>query len=361
MDNVTHACLGIGVYGTYVALTGDAWSGAVGWLACGAAVIGAELPDADISFRIFGDSVNYLYQHRQASHSLPFWFAYAIATGFICNLFVGHHLLLYSMLAFIGVLTHIGSDLLTTYGTKAFWPFTSKRVRGDILFVTEPVYIVLAIIGVVFCRKPASHASLVYILDAIAIGYTLWRWLLHRWLFGRLAPHVQQIARAGRLSSPGDKLRFRVTPALVPIPHGYKYVVTDGHRYQFGAFSWKGDPVDEAVVETTDTPEVACALSNSRVGRAMTWFSPMLVAKQETEGSLTVVRMADAGVRYFDTLAFSAAVDVARSPNGELVIVNEGLRTQSVDLPKSLTETWKSVGRRMRLTIPAPKGYRSGR
>ncbi|WP_067621391.1 metal-dependent hydrolase [Alicyclobacillus acidiphilus] len=360
MDNVTHACLGMGVYGTYVALTGDASTGAVAWLACGAAVAGAELPDSDIGFRIFGDAVNYLYQHRQASHSIPFWIGYSLLTGAIFNLFIGHHFLLFTLLAFVGVLTHIGSDVLTTYGTKALWPFSGKRIRGDVLFVTEPIFVILAVIGVIFGRNPANHPWLVYTLDGIALLYTLWRWILHHWLFGRVANHVRGMAESGQFAS-ANPLRFRVTPALVPIPHGYKYVVTDGARFQFGSFTWRGEPMDEAVVETTQSPEVAFALENSRVGRAMQWFSPMLVAKQETEGSLTVVRMADAGVRYFDTLSFSAAVDIARTTEGELVLVNEGLRTQSVDLPKSFSDTWKRVGRRMRLTIPTPKGYRSGR
>ncbi|GLV13263.1 hypothetical protein Heshes_09470 [Alicyclobacillus hesperidum] len=357
MDNLTHACLGLGVYGTYVAATGHPIGGAVGWAACAAAVIGAEAPDVDIVARIFGDPVTYLYQHRQVSHSVPFWFAYSLIIGGALSFWAGGHALLLVTLAFLGVLTHIGSDMLTTYGTKALWPLTGRRFRGDSLFVGEPIFIVLALIGIVLYRQGVPLQSFVFALDAIALVYTCWRVLLHQFLLRRLRLALPSLVG----TATAETCRIRVTPMLLPIPQAHKYVIVNDQRYWFGSFTAGGRPVPEAEVISDATPAVFFALQNSRVGRAMAWFTPMLVAKQEQEGQLTIVRLADAGVRYFDTLLFSAAIDLATTHDGSYALVHEGLRAQSMHIRRSFSDGWQRLGRRMRLTIASPKGYRSGR
>ncbi|GMA56636.1 hypothetical protein GCM10025858_11390 [Alicyclobacillus sacchari] len=230
--------------------------------------------------------------------------------------------------------------MLTTYGTKALWPITGKRFRGDSLFVGEPIFVVLALIGIVLYRRGLPLPGFVFPLDAIALFYTLWRVLLHQYLLRRLRLELPRLV--GQTAA--DTCRIRVTPMLLPIPQAHKYVIVNHHRYWFGSFTLGGRPVPEAEVESDTAPAVAFALQNSRVGRAMAWFTPMLVARLEQEGQLTIVRLADAGVRYFDTLLFSAAIDLAATEDGSYVLVHEGLRAQSMHVRRSILGGWKRLG-----------------
>ncbi|MFB5189636.1 metal-dependent hydrolase [Alicyclobacillus fastidiosus] len=352
MDNVTHAAFGVGVFATYTAATGSPHEGSLAVAACVAAVAGAEWPDLDILARIFGGPVKYLYQHRQISHSIPLWFAASLLIAVITDAFVPGHFWRYAALAFAGTLTHILLDGFTTYGTRALWPFTNRRYRGDALFVIEPLYVILFIVGFAVIQTGGPYRATVYWLDALAIAFTLWRILL-RLILGR------RVRQWSAQFGDGREMKWRVVPTLFPIPHGYKYVLQEGVRFRFGSFTWNGRMVEEATVETATGPAVDYVLSETSVGRAMAWFAPMLFTKVDDDGRWTVVRLADASVRYFNFLPFSATVDLTIIAGGGYTVVNEGLRAQPVHIQKLWHDSFCALGDRVRLYIPSPRGYRS--
>ncbi|GMA64709.1 metal-dependent hydrolase [Alicyclobacillus fastidiosus] len=352
MDNVTHAAFGVGVFVTYTAATGSPHEGSLAVAACIAAVAGAEWPDLDILAQVFGGPVKYLYQHRQISHSLPLWFAASLLIGLIIDAFIPGHFWLYASLAFAGTLTHIFLDMLTTCGTRAFWPLTNRRYRGDALFVIEPIYVILFIVGFAVIQSGGPYRATVYWLDVLAIAFTVWRVALRLMLGARVKRWI------GRLGD-AHEVKWRVVPTLFPIPHGYKYVVQEGVRFRFGSFTWNGRMVEEAAVETATGPAVDYVLSQTSVGRAMAWFAPMLFTKVDHDGQWTVVRLADASVRYLNFLPFSATVDLTNTAEGGYTVVNEGLRAQPVHIQKLWHDTFCALGDRVLLYIPSPRGYRS--
>ncbi|EPZ47507.1 metal-dependent hydrolase [Alicyclobacillus acidoterrestris] len=355
MDNITHAAFGVGVFATYTAIAGAPEPGAVATAACVAAVVGAEWPDFDLLFQIFSGPVRYLYQHRQISHSIPLWFACSLIVAAIINFVVPVHFWLYAWLSFLGTLTHVGLDLLTAYGTKALWPISKRRFRGDILFVVEPVYLLLFIVGCVLIQLGTPYDATVYAIDGFALLFTLRRVGLRAWLTRRFTRWLSQQACFDGTTPPV----WRVLPTIFALPHGYKYVVQQGQRFWFGSFSWKGDILPEAHAESANGNAVQHVLQYSRVGRAMSWFAPMLFVQVEDEGQWTVVHLSDASVRYVDTLPFSATVDLARTAEGNYVVVHEGIRAQPIYFTKLWQDTFRALGKRRSLHIPNPRGYRS--
>ncbi|HXK30851.1 MAG TPA: metal-dependent hydrolase [Candidatus Binatia bacterium] len=47
--------------------------------------------------------------------------------------------------AYIGLLSHIGSDLLTSFGTAIFWPLTDRRFALAQHYLIDPIFTVLAL------------------------------------------------------------------------------------------------------------------------------------------------------------------------------------------------------------------------
>ncbi|WAH37869.1 metal-dependent hydrolase [Alicyclobacillus dauci] len=348
MDTTAHAVVGAGVFATYAA-SGSSLGTGVAIASFTAAVLGAEAPDIDIVYQLFRGPVAYLYQHRQISHSLPMWFVYSFVIAGIVDLFASGHFWLYFWLSLAGVLTHVGTDMLTTYGTRAFWPFTNRRWHADCLFVVEPIYIILFVIGLVLVQLGSAFVPTVIFLDLVAIIYTLWRIVLRLWL-GRILTTAL---------APEEREIWRVIPTIFPVPHGYKYVVKNGLDYRLGSFTWTGTPVEEARITSQSNPAVTFALKHSRVGRAMAWFSPTLIADTRQDGAWTVVRLADASVRYGDSLCFSGVIDLAKTKHDDFTVIHEGLRAQDLHTQKLWHDSFRAVGERIRLYIPIPRGYRS--
>ncbi len=148
MDSVTQITLGAAVG---EAVSGrDAGNKAPLW---GAAL--GTLPDLDVLANPFLTEAQSLLFHRGPSHSLlvtalltpliglalarlhddgPSWQRWALLVGSV-------------------LLTHIGLDCLTSYGTQVFWPFSRTPVIVGSVFIIDPLYTVPLAVGLlVGCR-----------------------------------------------------------------------------------------------------------------------------------------------------------------------------------------------------------------
>lgn len=136
MDSVTQVALGAAV-GEAVAGR-EAGNKAPMW----GAVLGT-LPDLDILANPFLTEAQALTFHRSVSHSFVF-----VAAAVLC-VAVGLHRLHNTLpvsrkrwagLAAAVLLTHVGLDCLTSYGTQVFWPFSRYPVILGTIFVIDPLY-----------------------------------------------------------------------------------------------------------------------------------------------------------------------------------------------------------------------------
>ncbi|PWJ34120.1 metal-dependent hydrolase [Sediminitomix flava] len=103
--------------------------------------IAGTIPDLDVLFNPFLDTVGELTFHRSVSHSLLFmviggwlfaWLAKKWSTSISFNRWYVFFFLAFS--------THSLLDCCTTWGTQLFWPFSSYGVAFYNVFVVDPLY-----------------------------------------------------------------------------------------------------------------------------------------------------------------------------------------------------------------------------
>lgn len=138
MDSVTQLTLGAAV--------GEA----VGGRQAGAkapiwgAVLGT-LPDLDTVADIFLTEAQALTFHRSLTHSLVFVGIVSVLVGIGLSRLhdeTSFSRKQWAVLAAAVLLTHIGLDCLTTYGTQIFWPFSQYPVIFGTVFIIDPFYTV---------------------------------------------------------------------------------------------------------------------------------------------------------------------------------------------------------------------------
>ncbi len=140
----------------------------------------AAFPDSDFVLR-FVDPLLYLTNHRGLTHSLvmlPLWAA-GLAMCFAL-LARGR----YSWRAFYGVCAlgigiHILGDVITSFGTMLFAPFSTWRAQIPTTFIIDPLFSAIIVLGLIFSAAwPQTRRPAVIALAALA-GYVALQGLLH--------------------------------------------------------------------------------------------------------------------------------------------------------------------------------------
>jgi inner membrane protein len=129
-------------------------------LATATLTLAAEAPDLDVLSR-FGGSAFGMNHHRGFTHSfLGVPLVAAAVVGFIYllwrlrgrktrdpNLPVRWGLLF--AFACLAGLSHILLDFTTSYGVRPFWPFSERWYSWDIVFIIEPVLLLVLVLGLI--------------------------------------------------------------------------------------------------------------------------------------------------------------------------------------------------------------------
>jgi inner membrane protein len=122
--------------------------------------LAAEAPDLDVISRLGGPAFGFAH-HRGFTHSflgIPLMAALVVAFVYLIWRVRGRKLkdpklpprwgLLFFYACLAG-LSHILLDFTNNYGVRPFWPFYEKWYSWDIVFIVEPVMLVLLILGLV--------------------------------------------------------------------------------------------------------------------------------------------------------------------------------------------------------------------
>jgi len=155
MDSLTQIVLGAAVGEAVLGKKIGNW--AIFWGA-----IAGTVPDLDVFLSYFTDNITALHMHRGFTHSFIFSVLFGLIFGFLAHK-IHKHLSAtwkeWSLLFFLGFLTHALLDAHTTWGTQLFWPIGYKVAFKNI-FVIDPLYtlpFLFFVLLVIFNRKGSKN------------------------------------------------------------------------------------------------------------------------------------------------------------------------------------------------------------
>jgi len=175
MDSLTQIVLGAAVGEAVLGKKIGNW--AIFWGA-----VAGTVPDFDVFISHFTDNITALQLHRGFTHSFIFSVLFGIIFGFLAHKIHQKSTATWkewSVLFFLGFLTHAILDAHTTWGTQLFWPLTYKVAFKNI-FVIDPLYtlpflffLVLAIFNQKGSKKRKRFNNLGLIVSSCYIVLTL--------------------------------------------------------------------------------------------------------------------------------------------------------------------------------------------
>lgn len=141
-----------------------------------AVVVGSVLPDADNVASFLGSEL-YLKLHRGISHGFVGVALTSLLVAFLIYRFgKWKDLKKLFLLALTGQLLHISLDLLNSYGTQIFQPFSDARVSFDILFIIDLAFTGIIAAGLLLSRRRPAPAR---VAMAVLAGYVAFAAALH--------------------------------------------------------------------------------------------------------------------------------------------------------------------------------------
>ena len=280
----------------------------------------AVLPDID-NFVGAADPAFYLLHHRGITHSLLGGLALAVVLALAFRILSRRvHFLKAALVAYFLILTHIFLDLITSFGTQVFAPFSDRRLTLDACFIIDPIFTLTLIAVAVAAWRLKPARALIGTLGLV-------------WIFAYPAVCIQirdavRADCAAALAERGatyDALRV-TTDALSPIY--WKVIVDRGETRTLTMVSSlsPGRKFETVSARRADHDLLRALGEQDRLFSVWDWFSVYPV-QEETE-----LPSGDRRIRFADLRFMSV------SPLMRLVLGND-------EPPFTLTATVSSTGR----------------
>ena len=263
MDNLTHSLVGW--------LIARAAPGPTVPRAAALSVIAANIPDLDI-VTLF-DPAAYLVYHRHITHSvvaIPFMAALAVcgvnAWGRRAS---GMERWREWALALASVGSHVGLDMMNSYGMRLWLPFSAEWSSWDLFFIIDPLIWALLGASVLVARRwPVRRAAARLGLAAlVAYGFT------SLWIRNGIEARVARMEIAGEAPT-----ELRLFPAPWTILDWGAYVRTDSGQFYLdpasGGFTRLAPPGAQVLDE----------LRATRLGSAYLQFAQLPIVMAESGG-----------------------------------------------------------------------------
>jgi len=261
-------------------------------------IVAANLPDIDIISRFWG-SATYLKYHRGLTHSILGVSLLALLLGWTVY-FLGSkakpksgpppHLVWLLILAWIGTASHLLMDFTNSYGVRPFLPFSARWYAWDIMFIFDPLLLLLLCLGLglpallrmvseeVGGRKTRPAWGAIFSLCALVFLWGL-RDVAHRRVLGFLEGHTY---------SDQNPLHVGAFPSPIN-PFEWTGVVETDTTYEVLAASALENDADPRSAQQFHKPPDSPALDSAlktRTGRIFMDFArfPWAQTEQSEEG-----------------------------------------------------------------------------
>ena len=230
MDPLTHALSGL-------AVAHAGFRQRVGRPAVLAVMAGALAPDLD-GFMGLLDQFAAIKYHRGLTHSVFGGVLLALLVAWPIYRWGAHKR--YPDLAglvYLGILVHIGLDLITPFGTRVLYPLTSTRFTLDLAFIVDPILTAaFALPLVIAWRRPQLAARAVRMALAVALLYFALA------AGAKTMAETRFIAELDRRVITAD--RITVIPRLFSPFRWMAVARTTGRLYQADVTPWADTPLD---------------------------------------------------------------------------------------------------------------------
>jgi inner membrane protein len=319
-------------------------------LATATLTLGAEAADLDVLSR-FGGSAFGLNHHRGFTHSfLGVPIVAAAVVGFIYLLWRlrGRKTrnpnlpprwgLLFAFACLAG-LSHVLLDFTNNYGVRPFWPFSERWYSWDIVFIVEPVLLVVLTLSLILpalfslineeigARKDAAPRGRLAATLALLAVFAYWglRDYEHRRAVAALQARSYQGADAIRVSA----YPYMINPfrwyGVVETPAFFATMDVDS--LNFDSMSPKVDP--EAQVQIHYKPEetpVTLAAKKTYLGRVYLSWAQYPITETEQLQNDTVENARAAYLVRFRDLRYEYPGRTARATLGAVVFLTRDLQ-----------------------------------
>lgn len=188
-------------------------------------MMAAAFPDLDFITGYFGD-LAYLYHHRGVTHSLimlPLW---AFLIAYVCALIWRRDRgwRAYFGVAALGVGIHILGDLITSYGTMIFAPFSDARIGWATTFIIDLWFSGIILAGLLASLMWRKLRLPAVVGMAVLAGYVGWQAVLH--------DEALEVGEAYARQAGFDQPRVTAQPRPAS-PLNWMVVVEEGERLDY--------------------------------------------------------------------------------------------------------------------------------
>ncbi len=185
MDTVTQIALGSAVAVAVMGRKVPVWQSALWGAAIGTA------PDLDVVMD-FGDAILNMIRHRAETHSLAYLTIAAVAFAGLARLIHRRRgtFWRWAVAFWLVLMTHVGIDYATVYGTQLALPFTDHPFGQGNIYVIDPLYTLPLLIGLIACLASRTHMRWTWNGLGLLVSSAYMAWTLIAQV------HVTAVARA---------------------------------------------------------------------------------------------------------------------------------------------------------------------
>ncbi|WP_369161474.1 metal-dependent hydrolase [Candidatus Thiodiazotropha sp. LNASS1] len=243
------------------------------------------IPDLDVLIP-HADAVAAVTHHRSFSHSLVTHTIVAPILGAgLARLHArdGASIARWTLLVWLALATHALLDAATIYGTQLFWPSTGPPIGLGSIFIIDPLYTLLLLVGVLWAalarRKPTVGRR------ANRIGLGLSTVYLAGAIF--IQAQVRDIAESEleRQGAAYDRLIATPTPFNLLL---WRVVAVTPHGYREGYYSLL-DPLPEIRFEQYSSDEsLLSSVDDAPAVTRLRWFTKGFYRVREIDGRVEI-------------------------------------------------------------------------
>ncbi len=178
--------------------------------------IGGTIPDLDVLFFPFIDSITQLSFHRGASHAFFFELLFIPVIAFLVwRWYRRKNSATFKdwILLFAGsILTHPILDAFTTYGTQLWLPFSRERVAISSIFVADPLYTVPFLLCLIIASRFHRSSNKRRWINYVGLGLSSAYLLFTVFNKVRVQSHFEKALAKQNINYQEDRLITAPTP-----------------------------------------------------------------------------------------------------------------------------------------------------